>query len=324
MPGRYGGANAQSWMQRFMDRKHIVFLKVAELGNVTAAAAELRIAQPSLTRTIAALEDTFGTKLFIRQPRGMTLTDEGRVLHRHLREMEAVYQRACRDVETVKRGYHEAINIGCGLTYQLLLMPEILRRLWLEFPQSSFRVFTGSADDHTRALQDGDLDFVITATTDGVDDALVDVTRLCRIEHGVVHRPGVLPDIPDTEKMDLAALEDKSWVLFQTEPQLKLSMENRFLQLGLAPPRIALTTSSLQVGLELVASNDMVMSAPTLLRDWLRARGYLLHATSVPIWELDSGIAMLKTNRDHPVAEALIGHAQELVRTLPAFSLGTT
>ena len=303
-----------------MDRKHVVFLKVAELGNVTAAAAALRIAQPSLTRTIASLEDMFGAKLFLRQPRGMTLTEEGRVLQRHLKEMEAVYRRACRDVETVKRGYHEAISIGCGLTYQLLLMPEILRRLWLDFPQSSFRVSTGSADDHARALREGELDFVITAATENIEDPLIEVTKLCRIEHGVVHRQGVLPDIPDDEKMALEELEDLSWVLFQIEPELKSSMENRFQQLGLAPPRIALTTSSLQLGLELVSSNGMIMSAPTLLRDWLAARGYRMHATSKPIWELDSGIAILKTNRDHPVAEALAAHARELVRTLPAFS----
>lgn len=303
-----------------MDRKHIVFLKVAELGNVTAAAEALCIAQPSLTRTIASLEQTFGAALFLRQPRGMALTEEGRVLFRHLKEMDAIYTRACRDVDTVKRGFHDAISIGCGLTYQLLLMPEILRRLWRDFPQSSFRVYTGSADDHARALKEGELDFVITAAIEKVEDPLIEVTKLCRIEHGVAHWPGVLPDIPDDRKMPMEALEGQSWVLFQIEPQLKSSMENRFYQLGLSPPRIALTTSSLQLGLELLSTSGMVMSVPTLLRDWLHNRGYRLHATSAPLWELDSGIAMLRANRDHPVAEALVGHAQDLIRSLPVFS----
>jgi LysR family transcriptional regulator of gallate degradation len=302
-----------------MDRKHIVFLKVAELGNVTAAANDLNIAQPSLTRTIASLEQSFGAKLFLRQPRGMELTEEGRVLFRHLKDMEAVYQRACRDVNAVKTGYHDAVSIGCGLTYQLLLMPDILRRLWHDFPQSSFQVLTGSADDHARALRDGELDFVITAAIEKVDDPLIEVTRLCRIEHGVAYWPGVLPELPEDRKMPMEALEDLSWVLFQTEPQLKTSMEKTFYQLGLAPPRIALTTSSLQLGLELLKSEGMVMSVPTLLRDWLQERGYRLHATSEPLWQLDSGIAMLKANGDHPIAEALVRHARDLVRSIPVF-----
>ncbi|MFZ7090770.1 LysR substrate-binding domain-containing protein [Primorskyibacter sp. 2E233] len=307
-----------------MDRKHVVFLKVAELGNITAAANALHIAQPSLTRTISSLEEAFGTKLFLRQPRGMKLTEEGLVLYRHLKEMEAVYNRACRDVESVKRGFHDAVRIGCGLTYQLLLMPEILRRLWRDFPQSSFQIQTGSAEDHARALRDGELDFVITAAIEKVEDPLIEVTRLCRIEHGVAHWPGVLPDIPDTEKMPMQALEDLSWVLFQIEPQLKSSMENRFYELELAPPRIALTTSSLQLGLELLRTNGMVMSVPTLLRHWLRERGYRLHATSEPIWQLDSGIATLKANHDHPIAEALKSHAKELVQSLPVFAAPET
>jgi DNA-binding transcriptional LysR family regulator len=303
-----------------MDRKHLVFLRVAELGNVTAASESLNVAQPSLTRTISTLEKSFGAKLFRRLPRGMELTEEGRVLYRHLKEMKAVYDRACRDVEAVKRGYHDAVNIGCGLTYQLLLMPEILRRLWEEFPQTSFRVFTGAADDHAKALREGDLDIVITAAIDKIDDPLIEAIKLSRIEHGIAHWPGVLPDIPDDEKMPLEVLKDVSWIFFQVEPQLKTSIEKRFYQLGLPPPRVALVTTSLQLGLELLASNRMVLSAPTLLRGWLGARGYRLHATDKPVWELDSGIAMLKTNRDQPIAKALIAHARDLVETLPEFT----
>lgn len=303
-----------------MDRKHIVFLKVAELGNVTAASAALHVAQPSLTRTISSMEDAFGTKLFHRLPRGMELTDEGRSLYRHLKHMEAIYERACRDVDAVKRGYHDSINIGCGLTYQLLLMPEILRKLWQDFPQTSFRVFTGAADDHARALRDGELDIVITAAIEKVEDPLIEVTKLSRIEHGVAHWPGVLPEIPVGERMPLESLDGLPWVLFQVEPELKTSMESRFHELGLAPPQIALSTTSLQVGLEIISTNQMVMSVPTLLRDWLAQRGYLLHATSAPLWELDSGIATLKANRDHPVALALTAQTKDLVRTLPEFA----
>lgn len=303
-----------------MDRKHMVFLKVAELGNLTAASAALHVAQPSVTRTINAMESDFETRLFTRQPRGMELTEEGRTLYRYLKEMEVIYERARRDVDAVRRGYHDAIRIGCGLTYQLLLMPEILCRLWQDFPHTSFQVFTGAADDHARALRDGELDIVITAAIEKIEDPLIEVIKLSRIEHGVASWPGVLPDIPLTERMPLNELENRSWVLFQVEPELTYSMESLFHSCRLAPPRVALTTTSLQLGLEIVSTNSMIMSAPTLLRGWLRQRGYRLHATSEPLWELDSGIALLKANRDHPVATALIAHAKELVQSLPEFA----
>lgn len=56
------------------------FAAVAEAGTVTEAARRLRIAQPSLSQQIALLERRVGTALFRRRPRGMELTEAGRLL----------------------------------------------------------------------------------------------------------------------------------------------------------------------------------------------------------------------------------------------------
>lgn len=56
------------------------FAAVAEAGTVTAAAARLHIAQPSLSQQIAALERRVGAQLFHRGRHGMALTDAGRRL----------------------------------------------------------------------------------------------------------------------------------------------------------------------------------------------------------------------------------------------------
>ena len=53
------------------------FVTVAELGTVSKAALRLRIAQPALSRQIAALEQELGFKLFDRIGRRLVLTGEG-------------------------------------------------------------------------------------------------------------------------------------------------------------------------------------------------------------------------------------------------------
>jgi len=57
------------------------FCKIAELGNMTRAAEELRVSQPGLSRVLRALEDELDTSLFLRKSKLMELTKEGRVLY---------------------------------------------------------------------------------------------------------------------------------------------------------------------------------------------------------------------------------------------------
>ncbi len=62
-----------------MDRFHSiqVFIKVAEFGGFAAAARELTISPPAVTRAVAMLEDRLGTRLFVRTTRSVRLTESG-------------------------------------------------------------------------------------------------------------------------------------------------------------------------------------------------------------------------------------------------------
>jgi DNA-binding transcriptional LysR family regulator len=56
------------------------FVAVAEEGNLSRAATRLYLSQPALSAHIKALEDELGVALFLRTPKGMTLTDDGAAL----------------------------------------------------------------------------------------------------------------------------------------------------------------------------------------------------------------------------------------------------
>jgi DNA-binding transcriptional LysR family regulator len=63
-----------------MELRHLrYFLVVGELLSFTKASAQLRIAQPALSRRIQDLEDEIGVDLLKRSPRGVTLTAEGKL-----------------------------------------------------------------------------------------------------------------------------------------------------------------------------------------------------------------------------------------------------
>lgn len=69
-------------MEQNLAQYHI-FYAVAKAGNISKAAKELYISQPAISKSISKLEDSLHTTLFVRNSRGVQLTDEGRVLYEH-------------------------------------------------------------------------------------------------------------------------------------------------------------------------------------------------------------------------------------------------
>jgi len=69
-----------------------IFLTVAQSSTLTRASKQLGLGQPSLSKQLAGLEDSEGTRLFDRGHNRLVLTDAGRVLMRHaqnvLREID--------------------------------------------------------------------------------------------------------------------------------------------------------------------------------------------------------------------------------------------
>lgn len=298
-----------------MRRTDIVFLKVAEIGNLTAASRALNIAQPSVTRMIGKLEEEFGAALFNRLPRGMELTAAGHALRARLEEVSAVYDRARKDVEAVRSGYYETVRIGVSVMFQTAFLPPLIAALRARFPNTSLDIRTGASESHVAAVKAGDLDIALAAVIPEFNHPSLDTVVIGSITHGVLFWPGTLPEIDPAECIDISALQDFDWVMM-LGPRLTEHLSQFFFKLGFRPPRIAMTTNSFQVSLDMVRHQGMISSAPLSISDRLRERGYRLHRTSIPLWQVASGLAMLHANRGHVVLEAIVEEVRRLAEDL--------
>ena len=77
-----------------------LFIRTVESGSFSKAAREFGLSQPSVSRTIAALEDRLGVKLLVRTTRQLSLTDAGEALLTRAREALAGVD----DAENAARG----------------------------------------------------------------------------------------------------------------------------------------------------------------------------------------------------------------------------
>src|SRR2546421_10512469 len=105
------------------------FVRIAELGSITRAAAHLHLAQPALTRHVQRLEDELGVPLLTRANRGVKLTEAGQKLlesaARILREVERTGD------EIRAQDAHPSGRIIFGVTPTLcpVLVPELSLRM---------------------------------------------------------------------------------------------------------------------------------------------------------------------------------------------------
>ncbi len=80
-------------MMEWLNYHHLLyFWVVARKGSIKQACEELNLTQPTISSQLQALEDSLGHSLFIRQPRGLQLTEAGRLVFRYAEEIFSLGQ----------------------------------------------------------------------------------------------------------------------------------------------------------------------------------------------------------------------------------------
>ncbi len=108
------------------------FVEVATTLNISRAAERLGISQPSLTLAMRRLEDAVGTQVLIRTKKGVTLTQAGKQLLAHSRQLlqtwEGIKAQALSSVEEVQGAYVLGCHPSVALYSLYGFMPDLLER----------------------------------------------------------------------------------------------------------------------------------------------------------------------------------------------------
>jgi DNA-binding transcriptional LysR family regulator len=143
-----------------MELRHLrYFVAVAHEGHVTRAAEKLHIQQPPLSQQIRALEREIDAALFVRHPRGVTLTDAGRSFLIDAEQILAQAEHAKIRARRTARG--EVGRIAVGFTTSAPFHPLVaraIREFRIKRPDVSFVLEESSSGDMVSGLRDGRLD----------------------------------------------------------------------------------------------------------------------------------------------------------------------
>ena len=137
------------------------FVAIAELGNISAAAVKLGIAQPALTRHIKQLEGELNTILFNRLARGVQLTASGRELLEYANRIVSEVAQAKHEISGLRSKPKGSIVFGASPTISSILMPKVVSDALQEFPGIHMRLIEGRSIRLNDFLLTGLLDIAI-------------------------------------------------------------------------------------------------------------------------------------------------------------------
>ncbi|TDQ48017.1 LysR family transcriptional regulator [Actinorugispora endophytica] len=137
------------------------FLAVAETRHFTRAAEVSRVAQPSLSKQIRALEEELGAPLFVRARGNITLTPAGEALLPLAQRMLTDLETARREVQELAGMRRGRVRLGATPSLCAGLLADALARFHVRFPGIELHVEESGSRDLIRALGRGELDLAL-------------------------------------------------------------------------------------------------------------------------------------------------------------------
>lgn len=186
---------------------------VARLGSLTAAAAELSYTTSAVSQQISLLERETGARLLDRQPRGVRLTEAGRVLAEHASRVLAELRTAQTAVDAVTRGIAGRLRFSSFRTANALLMPRAVAAFRSSHPEVSLDLAELDPDPALAGLRDHDLDLALGYEFPLVPLPPADGVELVPLLTDALHI-ALARDHPLTrrKRLSLAELADQRWI----------------------------------------------------------------------------------------------------------------
>lgn len=141
------------------------FLAVAREENMSKAAEQLHVSQPTLSKTLKALEEELGKKLFIRHSFSISLTDEGMLLRDRAQDLVAMSDKIEQEFSSLDDITGGNIYFGLAESYQIRYIAREIYKLKEKYPNFTYHITSGDTEQVTEKLDKGILDFAVLCET---------------------------------------------------------------------------------------------------------------------------------------------------------------
>jgi len=235
------------------------FVAVADKASFKAAADELFISPPALSRRIEKLEAALGARLLERTTRRVALTNVGRQFLEHARAaLDGLEDAVLRitDTAALRRGQ---VTVACVPSVAHHLLPATLTAFAAQHPQIRVKLIDESANDVLESVLSGQADFGLNFL--GAQEPDIDFRAVCRETYVLAMRP----DHPWARRKSVAweELADAKLVSVSRNSGNRLLIDNALARLPRRPSAFY-EANHVEGVLALVAAGLGVGAVPSL------------------------------------------------------------
>lgn len=268
------------------------FVRIAQTGSFSAAAEALHIAQSALSRHIKELEEEVGGALLERGPRGVTLSDSGRIFYARARYILSQVDDARTEVLAHNRELTGVVRLMTPSSISQLMFDSLVDRFLAAFPKVRLDLTEGLWDEAESALRSGAADVAIMS---GVETEHIELEPLAYEQMVLVGR--VEDPLMARKSIAVEALAGLQLMM----PEVTLEMLRRSAPLLIDKFDVRVLVSSAAAARELTSRGRGYAVAPrSILLGTLENRPI----TSVPIRHLEV-LRSMGTLRGRPMSRGL-------------------
>ncbi len=139
------------------------FLAVAREENMTRAAEQLHVTQPTLSKQLKSLEDELGKKLFTRRSFSIRLTEEGVLLRKRAEDLVKLADKLTGEFAALDDVTGGDLYFGLAESWQIRYLAREIKRFREECPGLRYHITSGDTEQVTEKLDKGVIDFAVLA-----------------------------------------------------------------------------------------------------------------------------------------------------------------
>lgn len=236
------------------------FAAVAEAGSLGRAAMEQHLTQPALSRSIRRLEESVGAPLFERHTKGMMLTDIGKALLPHAKQMQHDARVAREEIDAMRGLAKGTIRIGAIASIASIVLPELLTRVLAKWPGLHVQVVEDVWNNLAQSLMKGDVDLVLGVEVPDTEEIVSIKDCQWKDSSGVV--AAATHPLRQKRKLSVADIHQAHWAFLPKSTEPYNNLQRLFAAQGMGMPNIVIETRSVLVLKSLVTNAGFLSWMP--------------------------------------------------------------